>query len=451
MRPIFPELPRQLGVYTLTRLIELRQNTALYEAQQSPVGRSVVLEVLTPEATHDEEVVFLAQSRLRVASSELPHVADVYESLRVEGLWFLTQEMPQGRSLGQLAAEGSRLTVPELCNIIHAAAEMYELCGMVDLSAMPLAPSSIYIEENGSVHFLSPLVEAAPIPDSRQMQALAAALWPLLPQEQQAGLGRVATLAQWLHEGYEGEWLSWNSIGEAVKTIRTQLEDAEREAIENTPLYKVTHLPLLLRGLRFARQWGTHLGICGATVITLSCLGSLFGLDSPEQIPAVTETALLCHQGGKEYQLMKQPVTVAEYAQFMHDFTAASPEVQAACLKTLPEGPTTLEPGNWAEQQQSPAAPVTGITYWQAALYAAFRGGEIPSAQQLQLLHQQKLPFPCRWEWSSTSRQHPLPGIYDQQVYLLVDNYGAPYPVSSQSWSAPTAGFRITYPESRHP
>ena len=42
----FPELPHQLGVYTLTRLIELRSNTALYEARQPHVDRAVVLEVL---------------------------------------------------------------------------------------------------------------------------------------------------------------------------------------------------------------------------------------------------------------------------------------------------------------------------------------------------------------------------------------------------------------------
>ena len=61
MNPIFSELPRQFGVYTLTRLIELRQNTVLYEAQQSHMDRAVVLEVLAPGVSHEEEVSFLAQ------------------------------------------------------------------------------------------------------------------------------------------------------------------------------------------------------------------------------------------------------------------------------------------------------------------------------------------------------------------------------------------------------
>ena len=86
MNPIFPELPHTLGVYTLTRLIELRRNSALYEARQTHVDRAVVLEVLQPGVSHAEEVAFLAQARQHAAGSAMPHVADVFESLRAEGI-----------------------------------------------------------------------------------------------------------------------------------------------------------------------------------------------------------------------------------------------------------------------------------------------------------------------------------------------------------------------------
>ena len=244
MTPIFSELPRQLGVYTLTRLIELRQNTALYEAQQTHVDRAVVLEVLAPGVSHEEEVTFLAQARLRVASSELPHVANVYESLRAEGHWFLTQELPLGRSLAEIAAAGEQLSVPLLCCIITAAAEMYDLCSQVELNAMPLAPSSIFIEEGGEVHFLSPLVEGIQYAPEQQMQALAAALAPLCPQQKASGLGRTMTLLQWLAEGYEGQVLPWTSLGETASTILQQLaEDAHMNK------YYLSHA--------FKREYGT--------------------------------------------------------------------------------------------------------------------------------------------------------------------------------------------------
>ncbi|MBR5888501.1 MAG: SUMF1/EgtB/PvdO family nonheme iron enzyme [Akkermansia sp.] len=440
MIPIFPELPLQLGEYSLTRLLELRANTALYEAQQNHVDRAVVLEVLSPAASHEEEASFLAQSRLRVASSELPHVAHVYESLQVGGFWLLTQEMPKGRSLADIASAGSCLSVPQLCRIIQAAAEMYDLCSMAGLSAMPLASSSIYMEPQGTPHFLSPLTEDITCEPRQQMQALAAALWKLLPQQQEPGRGRISTLVQWLHEGYEGAWLSWHTVGETAGTILHQLAESERQAVESTTHYKLTHHPLLLQTRNFLRHWGTYLGICGTLIIALSCLGSLFGLAEPEHLPAANETALLCHQDGVNYRLMAHPVTVAEYAQFLQE---AAPRTEA--LPAELEG--GLEPADWETQQQHPDVPVCGVSYWQAQFYATTRGGTIPSAQQLQLLLQQKLPFPSPQEWSSTELQNPLPGVYSTAVYLLIDAEGHPRPVSDRKWSAPTTGFRLTFPE----
>ena len=441
MTPIFPDLPRQLGVYTLTRLLELRDNTALYEAHQNHVDRAVVLEILTPGATHEEEVRFLAQSRLRVASSELPHVAHVYESLRAEGFWFLTQEMPQGKSLADIAAEGRCLSVQQLCRIIQAAADMYELCGMVELSAMPLVASSIYVEANDTPHFLSPLVESATYSPQQQMQALAAALWKLMPQQQEPGVGRLHTLVQWLHDGYEGEHLSWHNIAETAGTILKQLAEAERHATESTARYKLTHHPVLLRTQDFIRQWGTYLGICATLIITLTCLGTLFGLAKPEHLPAVSETALLCHQDGQNYRLMAHPVSVAEYAQFL--------QARATLEEPLPEElEDRLEPADWEKQLLTPDAPVCGVTYWQAEYFARAHGGRIPTANQLQLLLQQKLHFPSQLEWSCTELQNPLPGIYGDVVHLLVAATGQPHPVSGRHWSSPTAGFRLTFPES---
>ena len=446
MIPIFPELPHQLGVYTLTRLLELRADTALYEAHQPHVERAVVLEVLSPAASHEEEVRFLAQSRLRVASSELPHVAQVYESHRAEGHWFLTQELPKGKSLADLAADGWPLSVPQLCNIIRAAAEMYELCSMVELSAMPLAPSSIYMETQGTPHFLSPLAEGESYTPQQQMQALAAALWRVLPQQQESGLGRVSTLVQWLHAGYEGEWLSWKSIGDTASTILDQLETSRQEATENTLRHKLSNNRILRSTRQFFRAWGTYLSICSTLIITLTCLGSLFGIAKPEHLEAAGGAEFRCHQEGKDYRLSAHPVTVAEYALFMQEFEAAPEDAQNALLELLPEE-DSLEPENWDTQQNTPEAPVCGVTYWQAHLCAAFRGGELPSANLLQLLLQQKLSYPCQQEWSRTELDSPLPSIYADKVYLLIDKAGSVYPVSDRNWSAPSAGFRIAFPE----
>lgn len=448
MIPIFPELPRQLGVYTLTRLIELRHNTALYEAQQTHVDRAVVLEVLTPDASHEEEVAFLAQARLRVASSELPHVANVYESLRVEGHWFLTQELPLGRSLAEIAASGEQLSISLLCCIIHSAAEMYDLCSQVELDAMPLAPSSIFIEEGGEVHFLSPLVEGESYSPDVQMQALANALWPLFPQQKASGLGRTTTLVQWLSEGYEGEFLPWTALGETASTILQQLAEDARIARESSLSYKIAHNPFLIKAREFVKQWIVYIAAYASIVIVLSCMGRFFGMANPIHTSAGDKEAFLCHQDGEKEVVLRQAVSVADYAAFIQDFKRMSIEERDELLDSIPGEVGDIKPQFWDTQQQSksPDTPVTDVTCWQAMLYAQYAGGNLPSVHQLQAIKSAGATL-MEEEWTRTMDPNPLPTVYDRNSHFIVNEKGAPIPTTNPNYTSSTCGFRICLPE----
>ncbi len=448
MIPIFPELPRQLGVYTLTRLIELRHNTALYEAQQTHVDRAVVLEVLAPGVSHEEEVAFLAQARLRVASSELPHVANVYESLRAEGHWFLTQELPLGRSLAEIAANGEQLSVSLLCCIIHAAAEMYDLCSQVELDAMPLAPSSIFIEEGGEVHFLSPLVEGECYSPEIQMQALANALWPLLPQQKAAGLGRVTTLLQWLSEGYEGQFLPWTALGDTASTILQQLAEDARIAREGSLAYKISHNPFLLKVHQFVKRWFVYIIAYASIVLVLSFMGRFFGMANPIHTSAGDKEAFLCHQDGEKEVVLRQPVSVEEYAAFIRDFKRMSAEERDELLDSIPGEVGDIQPQFWKTQQlaKGPGAPVTDITLWQAMLYAQHAGGNLPSVHQLQAIKSAGATLMDE-EWTRTMETNPIPTVYDKNCHFIINEKGAPIPTTDPNFASSKCGFRICLPE----
>ena len=448
MTPIFPELPRQLGVYTLTRLIELRNNTALYEARQTHVDRAVVLEVLTPDATHDEEVAFLAQARLRVASSELPHVSNVYESLRAEGHWFLTQELPPGRSLAELASAGEQLSVPLICCIIRAAAEMYDLCNQVELQAMPLAPASIFVEEGGEVHFLSPLVEGEIYTPDTQMQALAGAITPLCPQQKASGLGRAVTLLQWLNEGYEGQYLAWEVLGETASTILQQLAEDARIARESTLAYKIAHNPFLIKARLFIKRWFGYIVAYASIIIVLSCMGTFFGMADPIHTSAGDKEGFLCHQNGEKEIVLRLPVSVEEYDAFIRAFEEMEDEQRNELLDSLPGEITSIEPENWEEQWNGKESdkPVTGVTYWQALLYAYYAGGDLPTVQQLQAIKSVGTNL-LEQEWTRTMEQTPLPGVYADASILIVNQKGNPIPTNKPQNYSSKRGFRISLPE----
>lgn len=448
MTPIFTELPRPLGVYTITRLIELRANTALYEAQQTHVDRAVVLEILPPGASHTEEVAFLAQARLRVASSELPHVANVYESLRAEGLWFLTQELPLGRSLADITAAGEQLSVPLICCIIRSAAEMYDLCSQVELQAMPLAPSSIFIEEGGEVHFLSPLVEGESHTNGEQMQPLAQALWPLLTSHKAPGAGRTATLLQWMNEGYEGEFLPWSTVGETASTILEQLAEHARLARERSITYKIAHNPFLQKSAAFIKRWAVHIAVYASIILVLSCMGTFFGMANPVHTSAGNKEAFLCQQNGIKELVLRLPVSIAEYDEFIQAFNNMDEDQRDDLLSEVPDDVENVEPSDWDTQwdNKDPEDPVTGVSYWQAYLYALHAGGNIPSVNQLQAIRNAGTEL-LEQEWTSSESNNSLRDIYGEHTYLLINNQGQPVPVQNQEYNHAKCGFRICLPD----
>lgn len=452
MTPIFPELPHPLGVYSLTRLLELREYTELYEARQTHVDRAVVLEVLRPGVPHAAEVAFLAQARHRVATAGVPHVAAVFESLRAEGLWFLTQERPQGSSLADLAAKGGELSVPDICRVISAAGRMYETYAQGGHHAMPMASSSIYVEAGGEVHFLSPLMEGGSNEPQQQMEALATALWAVCPQEKEPGLGRTITLLQWLQEGMNGTFLSWTEAAQTADTIIEQLETNAQPESEKTAITRmrerISRNPGIQRLRTFMSQWGGHLAASVASIAVLSSIGTQLGMKAPEISAACDDFAMHCQQDGVYEQVLLAPVSVQQYAEFIQAFYTLPEARQQELLQEMTDWELALEPADWETQlnREKPQEPITGVSYWQALLYARHAGGNLPTAAQLQMLRATNAPA-VELEWSRSAEETPLPGIYNGTAYLLIDKQGKVRPTGSRTWQDARCGFRITLPE----
>ena len=452
MSPIFPELPHPLGVYSLTRLLELREYTELYEARQTHVDRAVVLEVLRPGVPHLAEVAFLAQGRHRVATAGVPHVAAVFESLRAEGLWFLTQERPQGSSLADLAGKGGVLSVPDICRVISCAGRMYDTYAQAGHHAMPMASSSIYVEAGGEVHFLSPLVEGSSYSPQQQMEALATALWTVYPQEKAPGIGRTTTLLQWLQEGINGSFLSWAELAQTADTIIEQLEANAQPESEKTAITRmrerINRHPGIQRMRAFLGQWGGYLAAAGAIIGVLSSIGTQLGMKAPEVSSACDDSAMHCQQDGVYERVLLTPVSVQQYAEFIQAFYTLPENRQQELLQEMADWELSLEPANWDTQlnQANTQSPVTGVSYWQALLYARHAGGNLPSASQLQMLRTTASPA-AELEWSRSAEETPLPGIYNGTAYLLIDKQGKVRPTGSRTWQDARCGFRITLPE----
>ena len=108
-----------------------------------------------------------------------------------------------------------------------------------------------------------------------------------------------------------------------------------------------------------------------------------------------------------DVQVMKQEVSRTLYARFLRD-----PLVQLGFFDH-PRQPSYIEhpPDNWAEQQQQPEHPVTRVSWWSAWAFARWAGGELPTAEQWQILAGAALQrFPYGNEYVpglAVDRNHP--------------------------------------------
>lgn len=448
MTPLFPDLPHQLGAYTLTRLIEQREGSELYAASQSSVSREVALEVLRTGATPEQQAAFLATARKRVTADGLPHVGQVYESLCAGGLWFLTQELPQGRPLSSFTPEAPP-SIAESCRIIAAAAELYEGCAAAGHAVLPPRAASVYLGEDGHPRFLSPIVAGAASPQEDAMPALAELLAPLVPREV-PGTARLDTLLYWMREGYEGQRLTFEQVRATARTILSQLGEDEQ------PTEQTTEAGLRRRRRRLRRQvllGAAYAAGVAALGLAVASVGFLFRSTQYVTVPAVRNDGVTLRlPQGQRLIIDRRPVSVGDYAAFLADWEKADDRLRETCLCAFAEMPDLI-PADWEAQQQAPQdKPVTGVTYRQAMAYALFRGGELPAAAELQCVFDAVGAAEVA-EWTADTFSRNGCGLLRPERPLALSGEApfAPLPLPHSDYSAPTLGFRLAHPQASSP
>lgn len=461
--PDFENLPTRLGVYTLTELLGHDALTDLYLARQRHVERGVVVQVLRPGADKAATDYFLKTVRTRGLVT-LPGISHVLESKNVGNVWFLTHERPGGHNLAQMAAAEERLGSAQTCAVIETVARMYAAAEEKNIAMEGLEPHSIYVRDDNTVRVLSPVICGEHNPETAvaHMQALAAAIRLVQPINV-PGQGRVATLLQWMEQGYDGHYLSWSAISTTAEQIRTQTAPLlNPDAVENIGTDSVGRRVRLKQAMR--RQRRRLLALLGAAlfVVLMGVAGAMLSPDAVEPLPAVSGRYLYVKAEQGERRVMLRPVTIREYQRFLNvyeDPSATNQFRRAAINKGVPADFTSHTPAEWQQQLQAvdsgepwhgnrltPRSPVCGVSYWDALAYANFQGGELPSAAVVATAREHaagnnSLPE----EWSTTVRQGDM--LYAEGVEVL--------PATGCNWSIVepnkaarnvNRGFRILLP-----
>lgn len=424
MNPIFPELPSKLGIYTLTELLGAREYSELYLAKQSYVERAVVIEVLRPGSGAEMEEWFREGARNR-AGVTLPRVSPVFESVQTGSICYMIQEQPEGEPLSRRVGQGKFLTVEQGFALVRAVAELYAACMQRDLAANPLGAESIYLDEDG-YHFLSPLTvgHADETYREAQMQTLADVLEYAVEAED-LKVSKLAVVLHWLRNGYGGRALEWAPLISALHTMVTKKgaggEALPDQAFSSKSILRFGKRRYLKRAWRFVVHMRLWIAGCLGLVAALGLCGFLIPSNQPSAnlLSAVTDEAVYCEQDGVQYRVSKLPVSVKEYGELMEKWKGMSAKERTDLLKGLPVKVKDYDPKPLDWEQQETAAdealekgflmPVSGVSYWDAVVYARSIGEELASADFIktarQYANQEKNPE----EWTSTLVQGKLP------------------------------------------
>lgn len=460
----FQSLPTRLGVYNLTRHIGTRAGANLYFATQSHVERGVVVEVLPPGSEHAAVETFLASARSRVSVS-LPHVTQVFESMVSDDIWYMTQERPEGRNIGRIAKEKNGLTATQVCYIIESAAAMYREAAAQNVAAGGLALHDIYMSADDCVSFLSPVFAGEHSPEllSVQQQSLAAVLQPLLPHDGSPGQSRIATLTDWLANGYEADRLGWDALADTAALVREQLApQLRREHVAG--LSGVTRGAVVRETKRKRRKLIKTLWVVGVgvtLVIIAAVAGAMSAPDVPEALPANDGNTVLCRIDQDAVEVDVRPVTIREYREFLLAFeseTKLNRDERRVLLEDVPSDGSTRRPAHWENQwaaatkgkvfkgeKLSLDSPVRGVSYWDALVYSRYRQAQLPSARLLAAVRANGGVECSVCEW--TTDMAPESEIYQSGSILLpADASAAPVLEPDRSARKLPYGFRLVYP-----
>lgn len=462
--PDFQNLPTSLGVYTLTELLGRGELTDMYLARQSHVERGVVVQVLRPGHDRAAADYFLDVVRAR-GSATLPGMSRVLESKMAGKIWFLAHECPVGVNLEQMARDGVRLSTAQACAVIATVAQMYAAAEQQNIAMEPLTAHSIFVKGDDDVRILSPVLcgESDPTAIGGHMQALAAILEPVLPQNV-PGQGRVATLVQWIAQGYEGRYLEWSFIESSATEIKQQTAPLlTRSAVENlnTTGAVVKKVRQKAEQRRLRRR---TIGVAAAAlvVVLIGAAGALLAPGEGEILPARTGRYLYVQAEHGPRRVMLRPVSILEYRKFLAAYE--DPEVtdlfrRAAINEGIPESHTGHTPVEWQQQLQAvdsgqpwhgeiltDRSPVRGVSYWDALAYANYSGGELPTAAVLATAREHaEVDTALPEEWTTTRR--PADTLYTEGQLL--------FPPTGREWFAAepdlaardvSRGFRIVLP-----
>ncbi len=397
--PAADELPEgllppgtQLGDYRLLTVIQHDDDLAMYEAEQTSIGRKVALKTLFRRHRRDPEWVghFAHEARSRALVSH-PGISLVYEADQDRGVTFYTLELIAGHTLSQLAAAGESIDEPTLWRLLKTTADVLRYLRAEGMEFRPLSADNIFLVGDSQPRIANPIKPGlgAGVDDHRQMTLIADAIQPFLRPGNRADKRLVTLLERMRTPGRVDGIRTADGLAEAIR----KLED---EALKPEPAEVIEQ-----RDNRAAVISGVTIGglIVVGLLIWYFLIGSRPEAREFETLIRIPEGPFV-YQEGEQIELPafwidEYEVTIAQYAEFLAAIAAEPALLKAIRHPDQPDTKLSHEPAHWHEilaaairggrykgADIDPNCPVTNVDWWDAYAYARWRGNRLPTEQE---------------------------------------------------------------------
>ena len=225
MLPPEPDLTgQQFGTYLVGRKLTESFWDKVYQAEQTSIGRPVVLHVLRSSWRESRarapEFVDAASAH---ANHRPPAILVVYEAGENDGAYFYAREFIVGQTLYEIKASG--LTIPETTalRIVRAIAEALTHLDDHGILHAPLRLSRIFVTPNDEARLADVAVANAGMaqlsPAQNEIQMLGRMLIPMTNVTARPGSGRVLNLLHQMETAAEGAITTWPELAREAKKV----------------------------------------------------------------------------------------------------------------------------------------------------------------------------------------------------------------------------------------
>lgn len=465
-KAMIDHLPYVLGAYRLESVLREKEDTIVYAAVQTVVERAVEVTVLKDSAANSEKAFqFVADARVK-ASVHFDKINEVIDAGEVDGMRYVATERIEGESLLELIERGDRLTMRQTISLLIVLADVAAYLAGKGISAALLTADMIYKTADDDFVLSNPARDGEVKEELKEWMENAGKIIETVRPLDQQGAGRVETLCEWMREGDEGARLTWQELRQIVKQIEEQLglTKTTKSLTAALPSIGLSHAvteQLRKTLVKPAKKIGRV--VACISVLVFSALGLVLLL-SPKNGDVAPKKPQPVHYvpfkmaGKSSMWIDVSPVTIQEYASFLRAFSKMS-KAQKQNIIGENGDEKMLVPDEWNGMYKAAVRktkwqgrevllkdPVVFVNYYMAAAYAQYKGGRIPSKEEMIEATTSKVASRLHFvkglsEWTSSRDRR---GAMYEPGYAVCNAQGR-MSVVNETRRAVDMGFRVIY------